>query len=299
MAAVRVPRPSRKLNSTAAAIEAPIASAAAMVTRLRLTPGQRARISAAPMIAAWRTVNDVSPRSPRPRVPPHEERTADEPGGDDGPRAEQLILDRVAGEHADRSRGHEGDQQPDQQATTVGVASDGTGGELAEPPPVQHDDREDGPDLDGDRVRVGGQLAVAVTEVEEPLDDEQVPGRRHGQVLGESLDGAQDDRFERRERPCGVRATATPPPRAPPPRRPRGRGDGSAEQCRGDLRRRQRSWMFGRGRVDGFGVRGALAAGAEVLDGDGDQRDRPRSRPPPAPGCASRSRSRRGSSRAS
>ena len=36
----RVARPSRKLNSTAAAIEAPIARAAAIVTRLRLTPAR-------------------------------------------------------------------------------------------------------------------------------------------------------------------------------------------------------------------------------------------------------------------
>ncbi len=139
-----------------------------------------------------------------PRVPPHEEHTADEPGDDDGPRPEQVVLDRVTRDHADRGGGNEGDQQPGQEATAVGVASDGTGGELAESSPVQHDDREDRADLNGDRIRVGGQFAVAVAEVEEPLDDEQVPGRRHGQVLGEPLDAAQDDRLERRERALGV-----------------------------------------------------------------------------------------------
>ncbi len=175
-----------------------------MVTRLRLTPGQRARICAAPMIAACRTVNDVSPTSPGRGIPPHEEHSAGEPGGDDGPRPEQLVLDRVAGDHADGGRGHEGDQQPDEQAATVGIASDDTGGQLAEPSPVQHDDREDRPDLDGDRIRVGGELAVAFPEVEQPLHDEQVPGRRHGQVLGETLDGAECDRLQRRERALGV-----------------------------------------------------------------------------------------------
>ena len=66
MAALSVSSPRRKLNSTAATKFNPTASAAMMVTRLRLVPGHNARTCAPPMIAAWRNVNDSSAAPPRP-----------------------------------------------------------------------------------------------------------------------------------------------------------------------------------------------------------------------------------------
>ena len=56
VAAVSVASPSRKLNSSAAGIENPSASAARIVTRLRLVPGHNASICATPMTTAARTV---------------------------------------------------------------------------------------------------------------------------------------------------------------------------------------------------------------------------------------------------
>ena len=64
VAAVSVMRPSRKLNSTAAARLMPRRTAATIVTRLRDVPGQRASAWAQPMKNAVLTVIDSSATPP-------------------------------------------------------------------------------------------------------------------------------------------------------------------------------------------------------------------------------------------
>ena len=148
-----------------------------MVTRLRLIPGQSARICAAPMIVACLTVRAVRSRRPgrgfhhTRKTPPTSHAATTRPG------SEQAVLDAVTQEQPDDRCRDERDDQTTEQSASVDITTDHARSELTEAAPVEHDDREDRTDLDGDGVRVRGSLGVAVAEAEQPLGDEQVAGR--------------------------------------------------------------------------------------------------------------------------
>ena len=133
------------------------------------------------------------------RGQPQERHAADEPGGDHRPGPEQVVLDRLLGHDAHHDRGQERHDEGDQQAAAVGVLPDQALQDRHDPLPVEDEHGEDGAELDGDGVGVGGVLGgVGVADAEDALGDEQVPGRADRQVLGDALDHAEHDRLPRR-----------------------------------------------------------------------------------------------------
>ena len=73
--------------------------------------------------------------------------------------------------------------------------------ELADLAPEVRDDGHERPDMQRDverLVEVGVRLEIR--PVEEPRHEDEVPGRRDGQELRETLDGAQHERLPVRER---------------------------------------------------------------------------------------------------
>ena len=64
---------------------------------------------------------------------------------------------------------------------------------LPEEAPVLHDDREDRAELDDDVERVG----PLPLQAEQAAHEDEVPGRRDRQVLGDAFDDAEDRRVER------------------------------------------------------------------------------------------------------
>ena len=63
-------------------------------------------------------------------------------------------------------------------------------------PAEVNDDGEDGPDLDEDGERLPERAGIFQVDPHPPLAQQQVPGRAHGQKLGDALDDAEDDRYE-------------------------------------------------------------------------------------------------------
>ncbi len=71
---------------------------------------------------------------------------------------------------------------------------------LPEQRPVVHDDREDGPELHDDVER--RRRRVRVVEPEQVPREHEVARGRHGQVLGDTLDDAEQDGDEQRHVRC-------------------------------------------------------------------------------------------------
>ena len=73
--------------------------------------------------------------------------------------------------------------------------------ELADLAPEVRDDGHERPDVQRDVERlVEVRVRLEIRPVEEPRDEDQVPGRRDGQELREALDGAEHERLPVRER---------------------------------------------------------------------------------------------------
>src|SRR5262249_22115964 len=58
---------------------------------------------------------------------------------------------------------------------------------------IDRQQRQDRAELDQDRE---GVAEILVAEAEEMLHQQQMSGRRHRQILGQSLDEAEDDRLD-------------------------------------------------------------------------------------------------------
>ena len=219
--------PRRKLNSTAVASVAPMARAARIVTSERLVPGHMASTWATPMIRPWRQVSSVI-RSPgrsglifgashRSSTPPitHAAMTGH------GPKRWSLIFFSRATPDDDRreERQHQGDEEP----AAVGVLADQALEDGDDALPVQDQHGEDGAELDGDGVGVGGVLGGAgVADAEDALGDEQVAGRAHRQVLGDTLDHAEHHglpgrHLRVRQRRCPAASSSSRRARCPTP----------------------------------------------------------------------------------
>ena len=130
-------------------------------------------------------------------LPPHdEEQATDDPRHHDGPGTEEQILDRLLEHRTDERGRQKGDDETHEQAAAGGVVADQPRCELADARPEDHHDCGDRSQLDGDRVGVGGD---ALGQPEQPLDHEQMPGRRDRQELGDALDGAEERRLGHRQ----------------------------------------------------------------------------------------------------
>jgi hypothetical protein len=84
---------------------------------------------------------------------------------------------------ADEPRGHERHRGLDEQVA------------VEEPPPVERDHREDGPELDDDLEALD---ELAVLEAEQPAREDHVGRRRDREELGDPLDDADDDGVQER-----------------------------------------------------------------------------------------------------
>ena len=122
-----------------------------------------------------------------------------------------------SGHHPDHHGGEERHDEGDQQPSAVGVLADEALEHRHDALPVEDEHGEDGAELDGDGVGVGGVLGgVGVADAEDALGDEQVAGRADRQVLGDALDDAEHDRLpgghlrsRRRRRRSGRRRRAS------------------------------------------------------------------------------------------
>src|SRR5262249_42098254 len=113
-----------------------------------------------------------------------DQREADHPG------IEQHLLDVFSGDQADDDRRQKRDQQADDEAAIVGIAehADRDPPQFAE---IDYDDRKDRAELNQDRKALP---EIVVAEIEEAFREQEMPGRRHRQELGDALDNAENHR---------------------------------------------------------------------------------------------------------
>ena len=168
-----------------------------MVAPERLVPGTSAKACATPTFnasSARHLVDRVDTHAVRAAFCPENDEPADDKRRGHRRRVEQVGLQRLAEHHAQRGERHERDGDVEQQA-----ASERIGGRIrqdradlcAELP----DDRQDRPGLDDDLE----QLAARVVKIEQRGGEDQVPGARDREKLGETFDDPEDGRLKQQD----------------------------------------------------------------------------------------------------
>ena len=120
---------------------------------------------------------------------------ADDEGQRHRHRREQVRLDRLRERQPEHHRGHERDQHVEREALRDPVAAD-VGDGAREALPVLPDDGEHRAGLDRDLEHLG-RLAG---EAQQRAGDDQVPGRRDRQELGQALDDAHHGGLDQHQR---------------------------------------------------------------------------------------------------
>jgi DNA-binding NtrC family response regulator len=122
--------------------------------------------------------------TPPERLDADHEGAADDERGGHGDRAEEARLDHLVEQEAHPGRGHEGDGERRRQPHAARLAAREAEEEIAQARPVIDDHREHGAELDH---HVEGLVRlVDVTQIR--AEQNQVPGGRNGQKLGEAFE---------------------------------------------------------------------------------------------------------------
>ena len=103
---------------------------------------------------------------------------------------------------ADDRGGQERDQHADDEAARRRIGERAER-DLPQPLEVDRQDRQDRAELDQHHE---GLAEIVVAEAEEMLQQQQVPGRRHGEEFGEALDHAEHDGLDQIEQHVALRA---------------------------------------------------------------------------------------------
>src|SRR6218665_250278 len=162
-----------------------------MVAPLRLVPGTMARHCTKPTLRASGAViaSSVWMRGGGGARGLGEEndQAPDDEGAGPHHRCEQMGLDGLAEQQAQKHGGKKADGQVERQALRLALAGQG-GQRGADLGPVHQDHRQDGAGLDRDIENLG----LGIIEAQQRPRQNRVPGGRYRQEFGQPLDGPHD-----------------------------------------------------------------------------------------------------------
>jgi hypothetical protein len=116
---------------------------------------------------------------------PQDDQTTDHEGAGNDWRVEQVFLDRLAERQPEHHGGRERDRHVGDEAARLHAVAQARHG-VAQPLPVDDDHRQHRAALDRDVEHLG----LGVGHAEQRAGEDQVPGRRDRQELGQPLDHA-------------------------------------------------------------------------------------------------------------
>ena len=109
------------------------------------------------------------------------------------PRIEQMLVDPFLDKEPDHRRGQKRHDDVQQQLEPRVVHAQQPAQHLHKPRPVQPDHRQNRPALDHDLERVDRALALRVRQSEQVRRDDEMPGGRDRQKLGDAFDESQNN----------------------------------------------------------------------------------------------------------
>ncbi len=117
---------------------------------------------------------------------PRDQREAHHPG------IEQHLLDQFVGRRPDHRRRQEGQQHADDETPGLRIVEH-AGSEMPQPPRIDRQQSQDRAELNQNREAFAESV---VAEAEKLLHEQQMPGRRDRNELGQSLNHAEDRRLD-------------------------------------------------------------------------------------------------------